>query len=211
MRRSPILLSLALLASIVVPFIIWGDAIEAYSTGLLEGAAPSPVLASILIALLAGDLVLPVPSSIVAVGAGAVFGALVGAGIVAVGFSLGAWVGYELGRSAGRSGVARWVDDPQRERLEEFMARHGVGLLVALRAVPVLAEASVVVAGAAGMARRRVLLATTGSSIVLALVYALAGQWAADAGSLEGAAMASLGIPGLAMLLARRLRTRAGD
>ena len=34
--------------------------------------------------------------------------------------SIGAWVGYEVGRSAGQAGIARWVDDAQRERLEAF-------------------------------------------------------------------------------------------
>lgn len=200
------LLWVGLFAAILVPFAIWGDTFEALGASLLDHAEPSPSLALVLVALLAGDLVLPVPSSLLAVGVGAVFGTVAGAAIVTVGLSLGSWVGYELGRSAGRAGVARWVDDAQRERLERFAARHGLGLLLAVRAVPVLAEASVVVAGTSNMPRGRVLLVTTLANAVIAGVYAAAGSIAADAGSLELAAMAGVGVPGLAMLATARLR-----
>lgn len=205
-KTSSILLWIALFAAILVPFAIWGDAFEAYGTSLLDRATPSVSLALVLVALLAGDLVLPIPSSLLAVGVGAVFGAATGTAIITIGLSLGAWIGYELGRSAGRAGVSRWVDDAQRQRLEAFASKHGVGLLVALRAVPVLAEASVVVAGTSGMPRARVLGVTTAANLVIALIYAAAGSIAADLGSLELAAMAGVGLPGLAMLLSVRLR-----
>jgi len=200
------LLWVALFAAILVPFALWGDAFEAYGASLLDDAGPSAGLAITLIILLASDLVLPIPSSVLAVGTGAVFGTVAGAALIAVGFTLGAWVGYEVGRSAGRAGVKRWVDDAQRERLEAFAAEHGAGLLVAMRAVPVLAEASVVVAGSSGMPRGRVLLVTTLANVVIALVYAAAGSVAVDTGSLELAAMAGVGIPGLAMLATARFR-----
>ena len=202
------LLWLALFAAILVPFALWGDTFEAYGTELLAHAQPSPTLALTLVALLAGDLVLPIPSSLLAVGTGAVFGTLFGAVLIAVGFSAGAWIGYEVGRSAGRAGVKRWVEDEQRERMEAFAAKHGAGLLVAMRAVPVLAEASVVVAGSSGMPRGRVLLTTTVANLVIAVVYSAAGSMAADTGSLELAAMAGVGIPGVAMVLASRFTRR---
>ena len=173
------LLWIALFAAILIPFAIWGDTVEAYGAELLQDAEPTPTLALTLTALLAGDLVLPVPSSVLAVGTGAVFGTVAGAAIIAVGFTLGGWIGFEVGRSAGRAGVARWVEDGQRERLEAFAAKHGLGLLVAMRAVPVLAEASVVVAGSSGMPRGRVLLVTTLANIVIAGIYAMAGSVAA--------------------------------
>ena len=200
------LLWVALFAAILVPFALWGDAFEAYGASLLDDAGPSAGLAITLIILLASDLVLPIPSSVLAVGTGAVFGTVAGAALIAVGFTLGAWVGYEVGRSAGRAGVKRWVADAQRERLDAFAAEHGAGLLVAMRAVPVLAEASVVVAGSSGMPRGRVLLVTTLANVVIALVYAAAGSVAVDTGNLELAAMAGVGIPGLAMLATARFR-----
>ena len=58
-------------------------------------------LALTLVGLLASDLLLPIPSSVLAVGTGAVFGTAMGALLVALGFTLGAWIGYEVGRSAG--------------------------------------------------------------------------------------------------------------
>ncbi|MGH1342487.1 MAG: TVP38/TMEM64 family protein [Nannocystales bacterium] len=210
-RRVPVpVLWTALFAAILVPFALWGDAFEAYGASLLDSATPSASLALILIALLAGDLVLPIPSSLLAVGVGAVFGTAAGATIITLGLSFGGWVGYELGRSAGRAGVSRWVDDAQRQRLEAFGEKHGLALLVALRAVPVLAEASVLVAGTSGMPRMRVLAATTLANLAIALVYAAAGSIASDLGSLELAAMAGVGLPGIAMLLSARLRPRAG-
>ncbi len=200
------LLWIVLFAAIIVPFLIWGERFEAYGASLLKGATPTAALALTLVALLAGDLVLPVPSSLLAVGTGAVFGIAGGTALITLGLSIGAWVGYEVGRSAGQAGIARWVDDVQRERLEAFAAKRGLGLLVGLRAVPVLAEASVVVAGSSGMPRGRVLLSTTLANLVIAMIYAVAGSVASDAGSLELAAMAGVGVPGLAMILAAPLR-----
>lgn len=202
------LLWIALFAAIIIPFAIWGDQFEAYGARLLHDATPSVALATTLVALLAGDLVLPVPSSLLAVGTGAVFGIVGGTALITLGLSIGAWVGYEVGRSAGQAGVARWVDDAQRERLEAFAAKRGLGLLVALRAVPVLAEASVVVAGSSGMPRGRVLLSTTLANLMVATIYAAAGSIASDTGSLELAAMAGVGVPGLAMLIAAPLRAQ---
>lgn len=202
------LLWIALFAAIIVPFVLWGEAFEAYGASVLEDATPSLPLALTLVALLAGDLLLPIPSSLLAVGTGAVFGAIAGTALITVGLSIGAWIGYELGRSAGRAGIARWVEDTQRERLEAFAQKRGLGLLVALRAVPVLAEASAVVAGSSGMSRARSLLTMTLANLVIAAIYAIAGSLAASSGSLELAAMAGVGLPGLAMLLAAPLRTR---
>lgn len=202
------LLWLALFAAIIVPFVLWGDAFETYGASLLEDATPSPTLAVSLVALLASDLLLPVPSSLLAVGMGAVFGIPGGTALVTLGLSVGAWVGYEVGRSAGQAGVARWVDDAQRERLEAFASKRGLGLLVGLRAVPVLAEASVIVAGSSGMPRDRVLVSTTLANLLIATIYAAAGSIASDTGVLEVAAMAGVGVPGLAMLLAAPLRAR---
>ncbi len=198
-------LAFGLLVAIVGPFLVWGSSIEAWAHAMLDTQDPGWTLAAIAVALLASDLLLPVPSSVVAVAAGVAFGALSGTALVTVGLTLGSWVGYELGRSGGRAGIRRWVPDDQRLRLERFMQRHGLGLLVALRAVPVLAEASVVVAGAGGLRRARVLGVTAAANVVLGALYAGFGAWAANAEQLEIAAMASLGGPGLAMLLARRL------
>lgn len=202
------LLWIGLFAAIIIPFVIWGEHFEAYGASLLEDATPSAALAITLVALLAGDLLLPIPSSLLAVGTGAVFGIAGGTALITLGLSIGAWVGYEVGRSAGQAGIARWVEDAQRERLEAFAAKRGLGLLVALRAVPVLAEASVVVAGSSGMPRGRVLVGTTLANLVIATIYAAAGSIASDTGSLELAAMAGVGVPGLAMLLAAPLRAR---
>ena len=202
------LLWVALFAAILVPVALWGEAFETYGATVIADATPSPTVALTLVALLAGDLVLPVPSSLLAVGTGAVFGIVGGTALITLGLSIGAWVGYEVGRSAGQAGIARWVDDAQRERLEAFATKRGLGLLVALRAVPVLAEASVVVAGSSGMPRGRVLVSTTLANLVIATIYAAAGSIASDTGSLELAAMAGVGVPGLAMLLAAPLRAR---
>jgi 3-dehydroquinate synthase len=82
--------------------------------------------------------------------------------------------------------------------------------LTTARPVPVLAEASALFAGLAGVPFPRYLLITTLANTGISLVYCVAGASAREAHWFLLAFLASCAIPGLAMLGRSLLLARAG-
>lgn len=200
------LLVVALLAFVLVPFALVGAQADAWALGLLEALRDRPGwVALALVALLAADVVAPVPSSVASVLAGALVGFAGGALASFVGMTLGCGVGYLLGRSAGRGGARRLLGS-ELERLEAGWARWGDAFLVVARPVPVLAEASVIAAGMGAMPPRRFFGLTALANLGVSVGYAGVGAWAPDAPSFLVAFALALALPGLGMWATRRLR-----
>jgi hypothetical protein len=143
-RRIPrsVVIGLAVFALVILPFVLWGDRFDAWAHALLDHEPRGLMPPLICIALLAGDVVLPVPSSLVSTAAGYWWGLWGGALVVMLGMTLGSWLGYVLGAKA--SGLRRWMGEGEAERMHRLFARHGEWIVVMLRPVPVLAEASAV-------------------------------------------------------------------
>jgi membrane protein DedA with SNARE-associated domain len=83
-------------------------------------------------------------------------------------------------------------------------ARWGDWAIIVCRSAPVLAEASVVFAGVAGMPLGRFLPLCGLSNLAIAFVYAFVGKFALEANSFLLAFFGAIALPGLAMLLFRR-------
>lgn len=194
-----------LLALILVPFALWEEELTAWSLTLVEAAGGRVLLASIVTGLLAADVVLPIPSSLLSIGAGAALGFLPGAAAVAVGLTVGGLIGHRLGLVARRPVLARLVGHAQELRLRALLDRYGVFAIVLMRPVPVLAEASVILAGMGGMPLRHFLPACLLSSTGVALAYAGAGAWAVDQQIFPLAVACAMALPGVAWLAGRLL------
>src|SRR3954454_5465061 len=91
-------------ALIIIPFLIFEKQFEALGTWLAEGHASGWASASIIAALLALDVFLPVPSSIVSTGAGVLLGFWPGVAVIWLGMTAGCVIGYVFGASS--SGAA---------------------------------------------------------------------------------------------------------
>jgi len=127
------------------------------------------------ILVLAGDIFLPVPSSLIAVFLGARLGFGVGSLAIMIGLSLGTAVGYYSGWYGGYPLVARSVPPAQLEWLHNLENRLGYLSLALVRSIPILAEASVLAAGAARWSPRHVLGYLFVANLCLAAVYAFFG------------------------------------
>jgi membrane protein DedA with SNARE-associated domain len=97
----------------------------------------------------------------------------------------------------------RFVGSEAIGRAEQFAARYGDYGLVLCRPVPVLAEASVILAGVVGAPRRRFFVLTSWSNLGIAMVYAAVGAFAMEVESFLLAFAAALALPAVAMLIAR--------
>jgi uncharacterized membrane protein YdjX (TVP38/TMEM64 family) len=202
------LLVLLVALAIIVPFLLWGEAITAAVQAFLQQAAARPALAALVLAgLLAVDIIAPIPSSLVGTACGVILGFGGGTLVGFTGLTISCAVGYALGRLC-RTPATRLAGDAQMRRLEQAQARWGVWLLAALRPVPVLAEASVLVAGLTrqpwGEAAPVLLLANLG----VAAAYAAIGAWAAHSNAFLPAFLGALLLPGVGLWLTHRQRRR---
>ena len=208
MRRL-LLLWLGLVGLLLALFV----AVEAAGVPLLTDPARDLRAASLPVAvlgvsLLVVDAVLPVASSAVMVLHGALFGIAAGTALSTCGslgsLALAGWIGR---RGQGRMAAVMAGGGP---RVAELLERYGAAAVIVTRPVPLLAESVAVVAGAAGMAWWRLLLAGAAGIVPVSLLYALAGARSGRAGGAAVAAVvialavAALAAPAVAGRVGRR-------
>lgn len=157
------------------------------------------------VALLAADVVLPVPSSGVMIAHGASFGVAGGAALSLAGATIATLVAFAVGRGGQRL-VDRLTSAEQQERAHRLLVRHGFWAIVATRPIPVVAETVGILSGVVGdLAWWKVLLAGLLGNAVPAVVYAYVGAHATGGGS--GLAII-VAVMGLSLLLWLGQRTR---
>jgi uncharacterized membrane protein YdjX (TVP38/TMEM64 family) len=182
-------------------FLLGFAVVEAFDVPVLSDPRPwldraGATAAVVGVALLVADVVVPVPSSVVMVAHGALFGVVAGSLLSLVGRVGGALLGFGIGRRGGAVLADRLVPERSGPTARDLLERWGATAVVLSRPVPVLAETVVVLAGASGLPWRTVTLAALVGSLPEAVLYALAGAVAAGsrntallfAGLLVGAA-----------------------
>ncbi|MFM9025026.1 MAG: VTT domain-containing protein [Planctomycetaceae bacterium] len=205
-RTLRILLVLAVLAIAVplVPFLLVGARLDHAVGARLDPPPPPATLAALEVGVLAADVLLPVPSSVVATLGGAVLGVAGGTACAWLGMTLGAAAGWALGRLAGRPALAG-IDAADRAALARHERRLGPLLVVLTRPLPLLAEAVAILGGATGMPARTFIGWAAAGNLAVALAWSLAGAHGARADAVQWVLGAALVVPlALACLAMRR-------
>lgn len=127
--------------------------------------------------LLVADVVVPVPSSLVMVANGALFGVVGGAVLSLAGAVGAAMVGFVLGRR-GSALLGAVVPAGELRRADALIQRWGLLAVIVSRPVPVLAEAVAIMAGASTMRARTMAFAAAAGALPGAVLYAVAGAMA---------------------------------
>ena len=198
-----------LIGVVLVPFFLFEDQFNAFAARVTATGVSRSAAASAIFALLALDVFLPVPSSLVATAAGVLLGFAQGAAVVWLGMTAGCLLGYLVGRRA--SVAARWiVGGDSLARAEDLARRYGDLTLVICRPVPVVAEASVVFAGIVHAPVARVLWLTALSNLGIALGYAAFGAFSMRIDSYVAAFIGALALPGIALGVSRLAFGRSG-
>ncbi|MEN3338477.1 MAG: hypothetical protein V7647_2153 [Acidobacteriota bacterium] len=188
-----------LIAIVLVPFLIFEKQFEQLATWLAAGNASGWATAGAIGALLALDVFLPVPSSIVSTGAGVLLGFWMGAAVIWIGMTLGCIIGYVFGAYA--AGPARrLVGAEGLSNAGKVMDRYGPWALVICRPIPVLAESSVVFAGLVKTALGPFLWLTALADLGISLAYAAVGAFSMRAGSFLLTFAGAIALPGIAIL-----------
>lgn len=134
------------------------------------------------IGLLIVDVVAPVPSSIVMLANGMLFGPVLGTLMSVAGGMGAALVGYWIGIRGERAGK-RWLGDESLARANSFFLKHGMMAVIVSRPIPILAEAVSILAGISRMPARRFSPAVLIGLLPTGSIYAVAGAYALDLNS----------------------------
>ena len=155
------------------------------------------------IVLLAGDLFLPVPGTIVISALGLIYGALIGGLIAAAGLMAAGLCGYGLGRLFGERFARRWLGDMDYEKGKLLFAAGGGWVVALSRALPILPEVISCTAGLVRMPFRRFVVSLACGSVPMGFLFAAIGQAGREA---PGWAFGlSLAVPAVLWLAASRI------
>jgi uncharacterized membrane protein YdjX (TVP38/TMEM64 family) len=191
------------MALMMAVFLILFFIVEALGVPLLTDPTPwmkhgGILAASLGVGLLIADVLLPVPSSLVMVAHGALFGVVIGTLLSLIGSVGAALFGFAIGRRGGKL-LERLVSAEERARADQLLRRWGVLAIIVTRPVPLLAETVAIMAGSmavsradaadnpAGIATKvpslswwQIAVAALAGSLPPALLYALTGAAVAN-------------------------------
>ena len=169
---------LALVAAVGAVFLAAFVVVEALEVSVLDD--PESALgdgagaAALGVGLLVADALLPVPSSLVMISLGALYGPFAGALLALAGRFGMAVAGFALGR-AGAPILVKLIGTARRAHAEALVERWGALAIIFSRPVPILAETVVLTAGASGLRWRVVLPAALVGSLPEAIAYGAIG------------------------------------
>lgn len=155
------------------------------------------------IALLASDLLLPIPASGVMAAMGAVYGFWSGTLLSALGSFAAGCLGYYLALLFGGRAIRRITSAEELAKFQHLFQQWGGMAIIASRLLPILPETLTIAAGLAGMGQNRFLLSLALGCLPPAVLFSLTGATLA-ATPLTGMVVATL-IPALLWPLAQRL------
>ena len=198
-----------LIGLVLLPFLLFEQQFNAFAEHIARSGTSKWLVGGAVFALLALDVFLPVPSSIVSTASGVLLGFAVGSAVVWGGMMAGSMLGYAIG-TRGSTATRRFIGEDGMGRAALLMQRYGDLTLVMCRPVPVLAEASVVFAGLVRTNYRRFLQLTAASNLGIAAGYAAVGAFSRtlDSYSFFIAFAGALLLPGLFILASRRIYAR---
>lgn len=198
------LLATVVFIAIGVSFWLYGPAIDAWTMRIVNQSYAHPWIVGLLLtALLASDIVLPIPSSLASVACGLALGFWGGTLASFIGMMLSTVLGYSLGYIASPA-TTKLIGKAEQEQMRSFYDKLGIWMLLALRPVPMFAEMSVLFSGVAREPFPKVLWVTAIGNLTVSVVYAAIGAWGKLADSFFPAFAASIAVSGLMLLICRK-------
>lgn len=195
----------ALAALILATWMLWGGSWETRFTlqggiAWLQESGSWAWAAGI--GLLAADLFLPVPGTVVMSALGFLYGTLIGGIVAAAGSMTAGLLGYGIGRCLGERTARRLLGDRDFDKGRALFSQGGGWLVALSRALPILPEVVSCTAGLVRMPFRKFVLSLACGSLPMGFLFAAIG---AAGHAAPGWAIAfSLAVPALLWALARK-------
>ncbi|MEO1992171.1 MAG: VTT domain-containing protein [Pirellulales bacterium] len=195
-RSFYVLIALTCIAIAIplIPFLVYGERIDQAVEQWLDPPPSMVALATAEIGILAVDILLPVPSSMVTTLGGAQLGIVRGTICGWLGMTIGSILGWGLGSLVGGRAV-KGLDSGTRESLEKRHQRLGPAVVVITRPLPLIAEVAAIMAGETGMSFLTFSVAAASSNLALAFAWSLTGRIGQQQGSLQWILVWSLVVP----------------
>ncbi len=182
---------LLFLAALIAMFVLMG---EVDAIRHLEGKSRAAAAVTS-IALMASDIFLPIPSSIVMTFNGTLFSLVPGALVSLAGLLSGAVLGYWVSRWYGKKVLRLIVGNRADDTVKPFFDRFGVLAVILSRPIPLIAETITCMAGTADMRFGPFMLGQVLGGVPLAFGYAWAGEYAGDHHSAFLALFVAVAVP----------------
>ena len=198
-----------LMASILAPFALWGDLLDAQAPLLLEQNQRPLAIAVIGISLLIADVVLPIPSSVVGIAMCWLLGPWWGGVALAVGLTLSFACGYGLGWAVPEPRLRAWVGAAVWDGVREHAEAQALWWIVIARPLPMLAEMTAILAGVWRIPPLIALPLAALSSIAVASLYAVSVWLGLSTPGVLPTLAATICLPTVMWLLHRSVMKRA--
>jgi uncharacterized membrane protein YdjX (TVP38/TMEM64 family) len=209
-RPRRLLTTFALVLAIpIVPFLLLHDSINDWVENQIAHPPSSWLTATLVFSLLASDVFLPIPSSVVTTLAGGLLPIPIATFVSWMGMNGGAIIGFALARYCGRAFLDRRISREDRQVVEGRNSVRMAWMIAALRAVPVLAEASVLLVGTYGMKWKSFLPPLVLSNLGISFAYTALGRTAANHDWLPAVLGATAALPLLLTSAARSALRRS--
>ncbi len=182
----------------------FGGQLDQWLRGLADDPPSALATFALVVGLLATDILLPIPSSVISTLSGWQLGWAVGTLATWIGMNLGAVIGFALARRWGQPFALWFSKGEDLQRMRQVSDQYGPLVLVLTRAMPVFAEASVLIAGIHRLSWRRFLPAVVLSNLGVAIAYAAFGEYAQRHQWLPLALGVAIAVPVLVAAIAKR-------
>ncbi len=169
MNRTGILFTVLCLL-ILTSYLIWGDTEEGVVQQLLALAANREKYAVFSFLMLASDIVLPIPNSIIMYANGFALGGMAGAGLSLLSLMTGATAGYFLGKLS-----IYGIRAAEDTKAIAFWEKYGMLAILVTRGIPMVSESICIIGGHVRMPFGKYLLMNLLGYLPLCLLFALFG------------------------------------
>lgn len=159
------------------------------------------------ISLLALDIFLPVPATIVMITHGALFGVFWGTAISLFGSLVSGGLGFYLGRRGGPI-LKKWIPESEQKRANQILQQWGLLAVIVSRPVPIISESIAIMAGTGSLKWGSFCLATIAGALPASFLYAYTGATAISFDSMVAIFGLVLLIAGFFWFLGRNIGTK---
>lgn len=180
MPRQYLKFFLFILVVFLISFILINSAdikILADPSDKLYGGGYTAALTSIL--LLTSDIILPIPSSIIMIANGAVFGIITGTLISLAGTLASSLIGFLIGRK-GLKFINKLINEKEQQQADKLIKRWGIVIIIITRPIPLLSETVSIMAGTSKISFLKITAASIAGLLPPSIIYALSGIYAVD-------------------------------
>jgi len=195
------LFALVILLILLIPFFIFGESLETWLTYFLNSSQSKLLVGLVIGGLLSIDILVPIPSSVVSTAGGYFLGFILGTLISFSGMTISCLIGYFLGTKFGNPLSKKLVGSNELSKLEKLQNKYGNWIIIISRAVPVLADASILVAGIGRMPLNRFILLISLSNLGISIVYAAIGAYSSYINSFLLAFTGAISLPAIVMAI----------